>query len=494
MMTWAHGRWLGIGSVELASKKPKGARIESWVRPRPMLRCVGRRGVDFVRQGGGTMERKEWTRVAAILVLCGAVGFGCSDSSGNGGSGGDAGSGGAAGTGGTAGSGGSGGEAGTGGAAGEGGAGGTPVPVPRVIVSSGRTVRLLDVTGGELTEVDSAEIPGAGLLLGHQIFGAIQQAGQQRIYVGSANDASTCDDWCWGNGRIDRFTYTRDSITHDGIAYNMNNQAFLDDGISCASGTEDDTGFTGQEGFCAPGGLAFSADGTRFYIDDDELDGVEIFSVNPTTGDLSFIAEGGSTSINGLAANPNGTYLYNGTNVLSIAMDMVTDIEGNDGGNATEFVASGTGVATTDLLITTLDNDTLGAFDLTDPMSPSEVDTTTYNSNEVRFQAHTGDLSRFVVIGRNAVRTVAFDGAEFTDEDEIIAMGMDPVQNRGVAISGENEEYAVVAFFGGGEGDDVIAGGATLYSINTDTGELTSVDEESYAEGASRVVLNVIAE
>jgi len=43
-------------------------------------------------------------------------------------------------------------------------------------------------------------------------------------------------------GRIDRFTFTSTEITCDGLAYDMNNAAFLADGISCAEGTEVETG------------------------------------------------------------------------------------------------------------------------------------------------------------------------------------------------------------------------------------------------------------
>ncbi len=429
--------------------------------------------------------RSKWARLAVTLIFSGFIAMGCSSSDDDG----QAGSGGTAGTGGTAGVGGMGGDGGMG------GMGGTPGPEARVIVAHGRTVRLLDVSGSTIVEVASAEIPAAGLLAGHQIFGAIQQAGQQRIYVGSANDCSNGDDWCWGNGRIDRFTFTKTGIAYDGLAYEMNDAAFQADGISCAEGDEVATGYTGQEGECAPGGLAFSPDGTRFYVDDDELDGVEIFSVDAGTGDLSFISEGGDTSVHGLGAHPNGTYLYNATNIYDITGDMVVQLADTSGGNDTEVVLAADSVATTDLLVTTSNTDGLAIYDLTDPVSPVEIDTIDFMSDyPVRAQAHNADYSRFVVVGKDEVRTVSFDGTTLTLEDEVIAVVVDPIQNRDVAVTGDDGELAVVVYFGGGDGDPVEAGGAVLYGINAADGALTELDTASYASGPGRVALSVIAE
>ena len=350
---------------------------------------------------------------------------------------------------------------GAGGMAGAGGMGGSAGPEARVIVAHGRMVRLLDVSGGTIVEVDSAEIPAAGLLAGHQIFGAVQQAGQQRIYVGSSNDCSADIDWCWGNGRIDRFTFTKTDISYDGLAYEMNDAAFQADGISCAQGDEVFTDYPGQEGSCAPRGFAFSSDGTRFYVQEDANDIVEIFSVDAGTGDLSFIAEGGSTQLHGLAAHPNGTYLYNGTYILNITGDTVVQVASDFGGNDTEVVLSTGSVATTDLLVTTIDTLELVLYDLTDPVSPVEVDTIGFLSDfPVRAQAHNVDYSRFVLVGKDEVRTVSFDGSTLALEDELIATGMNPVQNREVAVTGDDGELAVVVYFSGGNGNPIAAGGA----------------------------------
>ncbi|RZV49317.1 MAG: hypothetical protein EX268_19125 [Deltaproteobacteria bacterium] len=373
--------------------------------------------------------------------------------------------------------------------------GGSTGPEARVIVTHGRTVRLLDVSGGTIVEVDSAEIPAAGLLGGHQIYGAVQQAGQQRIYVGSSNDCAADIDWCWGNGRIDRFTFTKTDISYDGVAYEMNDAAFQQDGISCAQGDELFTGYTGQEGSCAPRGFAFSPDGTRFYVQEDANDIVEIFSVDAGSGDLSFVAEGGATDLHGLSTHPNGTYLYNGTYIFDITGDAVLGVAIGAGGNGTEVVPSAACLGTTDLLVTSISYQDFAIYDLTDPESPLEIDAIGFFSDApVRAQAHNDDCSRFVLAGKDEVRTVSFDGVALTLEDELITTGGSPIQNRDVAVTGDDGELAVVAYFRGGNGNPTQAGGVVLYGIDIASGALTQLDTASYASGPGRVALSVTAE
>ena len=225
------------------------------------------------------------------------------------------------------------------------------------------------------------------------------------------------------------------------------------------------------------------------------MDGVEIFSVDAGTGDLSFISEGGSTDLHGLAAHPNGAYLYNGTNILNITGDTVVQVASDFGGNDTEVVLSTQSVATTDLLVTTIGNLELVIYDLTDPELPVEVDTIGFLSDfPVRAQAHNDDYSRFVLVGKDEVRTVSFDGTTLALEDELIATGMNPVQNRDVAVTGDDGELALVVYFRGGNGNPVAAGGAVLYGIDIANGDLTELDTASYASGPGRVALSVIAE
>ena len=200
--------------------------------------------------------------------------------------------------------------------------------------------------------------------------------------------------------------------------------------------------------------------------------------------------------MHGLAAHPNGTYLYNGTNIVNITGDMVMQVANSLGGNDTEVVLAASSVASTDLLVTAIDNLELAIYDLTNPESPVEVDTIEFLNNDapVRAQAHNDDYSRFVLVGKDEVRTVSFDGTTLALEDELIATGKSPVQNREVAVTGDDSELAVVVYFRGGNMNPIALGGAVLYRIDIVSGALTELDTESYASGPGRVALSVIAE
>ena len=127
--------------------------------------------------------------------------------------------------------------------------------------------------------------------------------------------------------------------------------------------------------------------------------------------------------------------------------------------------------------------------------SDREVDTIGFLTDyPVRAQAHNADYSRFVLAGKDEVRTVSFDGTSLALEDEVIGMPMDPIQNRDVAVTGDAGEFAVVVYFLGGDGDPVLPGGVTLYGINDADGVLTELDTEGYPSGPGRLALSVIAE
>lgn len=149
---------------------------------------------------------------------------------------------------------------------------GPALPSPSFVVSDGTALKLISVDGDELTVVDTASVPG-DLLPGHRIFNVAKHPSLPLYYSVSSNDCNPGDSWCWGNGRIDAFRVVDRSITHE--------FAFVEDGsqldIACA---RVDSGFEGQAGLCAPNGLVFSADGSRLYVDDDYLDGVQVFAVD----------------------------------------------------------------------------------------------------------------------------------------------------------------------------------------------------------------------
>jgi hypothetical protein len=202
---------------------------------------------------------------------------------------------------------------------------------------------------------------------------------------------------------------------------------------------------------------------------------------------LSFLAEGQLASASGVGAHPDGTHVYHGSSVFDVSGDMVVRIHEGQSGNAPEVIEG-----SPDLLATTLDTSALGVFDLTDKTAPVEIDSLSFGSGEVRDQAHNEVLTRFVVVGKDAVRTISFDGGSLEAEHGQLAVGASPQQNRAVALLGEDDELAVVVFFRAGQGDPITNGGVTLYGIDGPTGQLTKLDEVDF-DGPGRVAISVIA-
>lgn len=377
-----------------------------------------------------------------------------------------------------------------------------------VMVTHGRVVTLFDLSSGGLVEVGEAEIPGDGLLMGHEIFGAALLPGEQAFYVGSANNCGEDGDWCWGNGRIDRFSYDENGVTHDGAAYVMDDAAFQADGISCAEGVDPNSG---QQGDCAPVGVTFAPDASRLYVDDDDLDGVQVFSVN-ADGTLAFVAEGAQTGYHGLAIHPTASVLYNGTSVILVDEDTPVDGQLGDAGNATAPLM---GDATR--MVTTVYNESLTVFDVTDPVMPVVVDDLYLDGGAALFQDHrsTAAGTVFVVSGRNQIRTVGFDGTDLGVLDERVYGGISARTFRGMTLSGERPEqvFAVAAYFrvqpqvdgapsalplkSGVAGSDdpvfgggnvFLGGGAQLYALDSADGSLQELDDIEFDRPA-RVAL-----
>jgi hypothetical protein len=267
----------------------------------------------------------------------------------------------------------------------------------------------------------------------------------------------------------------------------MNNAAFEADGVTCAEGPDEAAGLPGQEGLCVPLGLSLSPDGSRLYMVNRRGGRfIGIFSIDGPTSDLAFVTQGGSPANGGIASDPAGTYVYNGAAVYDVRGSAIVAVQTGRAGNATEIVEGSPNV-----LVTTIDDSGLGVFDLSDSSAPAEIDSISVGAYQVRYQAHDDALSRFVIVGRDAVRTVSFDGSNLVIEDEALSTNDPHQQNRGVAIAGENDELAVVTFFRSGGGfASIAAGGVDLYGIDPSTGML-SLRDSAELDGPGRVALTV---
>ncbi|MFO7544417.1 MAG: hypothetical protein R6W77_02870, partial [Trueperaceae bacterium] len=349
-----------------------------------------------------------------------------------------------------------------------------PGPPGTHVISEGRTLHLLRIESGAIVEVASASIPAAGLLDGHQIFNVIAHPSQPWLYTASMNECQEADFWCWGNARIDRFVVGANTLTHAGAAF-MHDATQVD--IPCAQAVVDPA-YVGQVGYCAPVGMVFSSGADRLYVDDDDADVVHIFSV-AASGNLTFLHEGAATEAHGLAIDPTDTYLYNGSNVISVAGDVATSVFVGMAGNTTTLVS----LAGDPGLVTTQWTEGVAVYDLADPLAPALVDLYDFGaSNQARDLAFDPALNRIVAVGRDVVHTLSFDGATFSLDDTHVPPWAEITEYRGVArVDGD---MALASWFVNDAG--AISGGADLFSVAAN-GELALLDSVDYVQEA-RVV------
>ncbi len=336
----------------------------------------------------------------------------------------------------------------------------------RVIFSEGRTLHLARFDSG-LVEIDLAQIPGDGLLEGHTIFSVMKHPTKPWLYVSSFNECQNDSDWCWGNARIDRFVAQKDRFTYAGLAFKYDASATL---ATCAS---EDWGYVGQVGACAPVNGVFSANGSRLYVQEDDNDVLDVFEVR-SDGGLTLLSEGGDLDQHGMAMDPSGvsTYLYNGSNVLTVGGDAGVNVTYGSGGNDTTFLHA----QPTDLLLTTDGTSGVAIYSLANPAAPAVVGAALgIGSNRSRAVAVTPARDRLVAVGRDTVATVAFDGAGLTLEDTF-----DPsngttvvIENRNVALF-DGGRRAAVAWFTASSNPSAVSGGVAVYGIGA-AGEISTL-------------------
>lgn len=339
------------------------------------------------------------------------------------------------------------------------------------------TLYLARIDSNQTIEIDSASIPSTvdeELKTRHTIFSAIKHPTRPWVYT------TSFIHYDWGNGRIDRFNISSDSIDYAGMVFKYDDSGTASsDGqpASCAS-PEDESGFYGG---CAPVSAVFSADGTRLYIQDDNDDLVQVFAVNLTSGALTFIGEGDNTSLHGLAKHPTLPYLYNGSTSYDVTGDAVVMQEEGTAGNDTTFFSTAAG----DFLYSTVGTSGLAVYSLTDPLTPSLVDDISFDSDQARAVAMNAEHNRLVTVGRNTVATVGFDGATMTELDRVtLAEGFN-VENREVALTPDGKHAFVAWFRRNDPTPSGWSGGFSLYGIDAN-GALTSLETVT-TEGIGRI-------
>lgn len=317
------------------------------------------------------------------------------------------------------------------------------------VVAEGLDLHLVAIQDGAMAILATASIPVVAPNENLGIFNIIAHPTEPWLYTASLVQGS------WGDARIDRFVVEGDDITYDGAAF-----VYAADlpGILCTS----NDGNAPIVGDCAPIGMVFSPDAQTLYVDDDSLDGVQVFSVD-AAGDLTFVAEGATTQAHGLTIDPTGAHLYNGTWVIDVTGAVPTVVTNGEGGNSTSIVDLGSGPG----LITTTWTDDVAVYDLTDPEAPLQIDSFAVGVEQVRELAFTADLNRIVGVGRDTIAVLSFDGALLSEVDRYTSPATTEYRDVGLSADGA---WVLASWFGG-----ATEGGVDLFSLAED-GTITFVD------------------
>ncbi|CAA0096848.1 Uncharacterised protein [BD1-7 clade bacterium] len=176
-----------------------------------------------------------------------------------------------------------------------------------------------------------------------------------------------------------------------------------------------------QQGFCAFTALAFSDDGNRLFVNEDDNDTALSFDVN-ADGTLTFVAESedDSTSRQGLAVSADGSVLYNGTNTLNITADSLDVASEGEGGNATQVTVL---ADETPVLVTTIDTDSVGIYGLqSDPRVPAEIALLPLENNNARYVDIAANNKWLAAAGFNQdsyLSLLSFDGTTLDETTQI---------------------------------------------------------------------------
>lgn len=216
---------------------------------------------------------------------------------------------------------------------------------------------------------------------------AVMHPSGKWIYVASQYDCYNDKPYCWGGDLISRFglDWSTGELTFE--------KSFNSDNDYSPRG--------------APVKLAFNALGTRLITQDDELDGLRLWSVDTNTGDISFMAQSArrTTSEHGIAISSDGTLVYNGATVFGIGTSpaSIAPLFSSSGGNATQIINNA--------LYSSASN-TIQVYSLATPTQPvltASFNTTSSNSTRDLAVFPAGDL--IISSGMGGFRSFVYNGS-----------------------------------------------------------------------------------
>ena len=225
----------------------------------------------------------------------------------------------------------------------------------------------------------------------YTIFSIAMHPSGQWVYVTSEYECFNGDPYCWAGDMISRF------------AINWSNgHLTFEESVR----TTDDPSSTSPDP--APVTLVFSPDGTRLVHQDDDLDGLRLWSVDPVSGALALLASTvpNTTGQHGIAISADGTRAYHGNRVFSIGAASITLLPGGSPGEA-DYIR-GTTLFT---LIGGGSTPQVRAYSLTDPDLPAQLAASANTPHQARDIALAQNGALIVTSGFGGLKSYAYDGA-----------------------------------------------------------------------------------
>ncbi len=334
-----------------------------------------------------------------------------------------------------------------------------------VVASSGIELESFRFASGMYASIDTATVPGAGLDPDHAVFGLTMHPTNPWLFVSSFVHSN------WGDARIDVFEFVDGTFSHV-----VTNEMVDFDGLGCWVAVDNDG--------CAITEMTFNAAGTQLWVNEDNSDVVITFTVDPTTGVLTYVDDTPEVSYQGLVKHPTAPYLYNGLNTLAISGGVAQDDPSflfGEGGNGPMVFETAAGWR----LLSTIDNQDVVLADLADPANPAVLDTVALTGTyDARFASADLDSERVIVVGDDLATVLSFAGDTLTDlggtDLDQLVLGTARIF-RGVAwVPGTNT--AVAAWFSS-DG----SGGYSVLEVAGD-GSVT-IAEELDGAGRARAVI-----
>jgi hypothetical protein len=276
-------------------------------------------------------------------------------------------------------------------------------------------------------------------------FGMAMHPSGDWLYVSSEYDCFQGNPYCWAGDLISRFA----------IDWGTGALAFEE---SFRTSNEP----AAVVGNPAPVNLVFSADGLHLFHQDDDLDGLRMWDVNPADGTITLAAASAqnTTGQHGIAVSADGSRVYHGSRVFTVLPASLTQIPGGDSGEAnailgtTMFAIMGGG-----------NTPQLQTFSLANPDLPALLASSANTPNRARDFALLDGGALIVASGFGGLKSYTYDGLNIV---AAVGAGNTELRDGGAPFPAINDTARVYRTISVNEAENLVA--AAYFTSDRDAG------------------------